>query len=248
MIPPGQVKLWAMAWKNLTRVHVLSPHPLVLRQLQRSLEQKGLAVDGLQLEHNLRPGAGALETGPGSLCIVDACFAPVATEALVAAVVSSCPPGRVLVLAEELSDRVAFPLLRLGVKGLLAYANAGKQLFAALGALAKGGCWVPRSAVSRFLDSLLHAEAPRTLQDPSALSHREQVVLAALLRNLSNKEIGNELNISERTVKFHVSNLLSKFSVARRSDLILRSLQLKSPTHWPPVQPSPLYQVPSLDQ
>ena len=42
-------------------------------------------------------------------------------------------------------------------------------------------------------------------------------MLQALLENQSNKEIGSRLNISERTVKFHVSNLLSEFSVRRRA-------------------------------
>jgi DNA-binding CsgD family transcriptional regulator len=73
-----------------------------------------------------------------------------------------------------------------------------------------------------FLDSLLGgANETRT---PGGLSRREQEVLASLLQNLSNKEIAVRLNISERTVKFHVSNLLSKFSVQRRADLLVQSL------------------------
>ena len=53
-------------------------------------------------------------------------------------------------------------------------------------------------------------------------------VLEPLLQNLSNKEIAGKLNISERTVKFHVSNLLAKFSVQRRADLILHSFQSRA--------------------
>jgi DNA-binding NarL/FixJ family response regulator len=45
------------------------------------------------------------------------------------------------------------------------------------------------------------------------------------LENLANKEIASRFNISERTVKFHVSNLLSKFGVRRRADLILLCYQ-----------------------
>ena len=62
--------------------------------------------------------------------------------------------------------------------------------------------------------------------DTSAdLSRREREVLDALLENLANKEIASRLNISERTVKFHVSNLLSKLGVRRRADLILLCFQ-----------------------
>jgi DNA-binding CsgD family transcriptional regulator len=53
------------------------------------------------------------------------------------------------------------------------------------------------------------------------LSPREIQVLDLLLDNLSNKEIASRMKIAERTVKFHVSNVLTKFGVARRADLIL---------------------------
>jgi DNA-binding CsgD family transcriptional regulator len=46
-----------------------------------------------------------------------------------------------------------------------------------------------------------------------------------LLENLSNKEIASRLHVSERTAKFHVSNLLAKYGVQRRADLILLFFQ-----------------------
>jgi DNA-binding CsgD family transcriptional regulator len=52
------------------------------------------------------------------------------------------------------------------------------------------------------------------------LSPRKHEVLAGVLRNLSNKEIGQKLNITERTVKFHVSALLAKFNVPDRVSLM----------------------------
>jgi DNA-binding NarL/FixJ family response regulator len=63
------------------------------------------------------------------------------------------------------------------------------------------------------------------VETATELSKREQEVLEALLENLANKEIASRFNISERTVKFHVSNLLSKFGVRRRADLILLCYQ-----------------------
>jgi LuxR family maltose regulon positive regulatory protein len=75
------------------------------------------------------------------------------------------------------------------------------------------------------VEGVLAGSAPRTVPGALGLSQREQEVLASLLLSLSNKEIGDKLNISERTVKFHVSNLLAKFSVQRRADLILQSFQ-----------------------
>ncbi len=48
------------------------------------------------------------------------------------------------------------------------------------------------------------------------ISRREQEVLDGILENLANKEIASRLNVSERTVKFHVSSLLAKFGVTDR--------------------------------
>ena len=52
------------------------------------------------------------------------------------------------------------------------------------------------------------------------LSPREREVLDCVVRNLANKEIASRLNISERTVKFHVSALLAKFKVRDRVSLM----------------------------
>ncbi len=63
---------------------------------------------------------------------------------------------------------------------------------------------------------------------PVPLSRRQHQVLGAIAHNLTNKEIAASLYISERTVKFHVSALLEKFDVRRRSDLMLETFDLIS--------------------
>ena len=89
---------------------------------------------------------------------------------------------------------------------------------------------MPREVLSRFVDSILTTTQGRRLRgdSPAELSRREQEVLAGLLENLANKEVADRLHISERTVKFHVSNLLAKFGVRRRADLILLCYQRRS--------------------
>ena len=72
----------------------------------------------------------------------------------------------------------------------------------------------------------------KSLDSEVDISRREREVLDLLLENLSNKEIASKLFISERTVKFHVSNLLSKFGVQRRADLIVRWMQRTSAFPW----------------
>jgi DNA-binding CsgD family transcriptional regulator len=75
-----------------------------------------------------------------------------------------------------------------------------------------------------FLQDLIE-EAYRLLSgmsihDQIPLTRREEEVLAGVLGSLSNKEIASNLNISERTVKFHVSSLLAKFRVHGRMELV----------------------------
>jgi DNA-binding CsgD family transcriptional regulator len=59
----------------------------------------------------------------------------------------------------------------------------------------------------------------REISCPVPLSPRQREILQSVVRSLSNKEIASRLNISVRTVKFHVSSLLEKFGVESRSAL-----------------------------
>ena len=62
-------------------------------------------------------------------------------------------------------------------------------------------------------------EAGRAVRSHVKLTRREQEVLNGVIRSLANKEIAVSLNLSERTVKFHVSSLLAKFRVRGRMEL-----------------------------
>lgn len=76
-------------------------------------------------------------------------------------------------------------------------------------------------------DELL--EQGRTIAGPATLSPRQREILNAVLCNHANKEIAARLNISVRTVKFHVSSLLSKFGVENRAELARRAAGFLQP-------------------
>jgi DNA-binding CsgD family transcriptional regulator len=63
-------------------------------------------------------------------------------------------------------------------------------------------------------------EAGHSVGSPVKLTRREEEVLEGVMKSLANKEIAATLNLSERTVKFHVSSLLSKFRVRGRMELV----------------------------
>jgi DNA-binding NarL/FixJ family response regulator len=139
----------------------------------------------------------------------------------------------VLVLLPMLEDAIAYSLLRLGVRGLLSYALASRELARAAQQVAEGGYWVPREVLTGFVESVLpELQGSKSLDSEASISRREHEVLDLLLDNLSNKEIASKLFVSERTIKFHVSNLLSKFGVQRRADLIVLWMQRNRAFPW----------------
>lgn len=69
----------------------------------------------------------------------------------------------------------------------------------------------------------------RSIACPASLSPRQKEVLHSVLSNRANKEIASKLNITVRTVKFHISTLLSKFGVETRLELARRAAGFASP-------------------
>jgi DNA-binding CsgD family transcriptional regulator len=63
-------------------------------------------------------------------------------------------------------------------------------------------------------------QAGNSVHSQLKLTRREEEVLSGLMKSLANKEIAANLNLSERTVKFHVSSLLAKFRVRGRMELV----------------------------
>jgi two-component system, NarL family, response regulator len=94
------------------------------------------------------------------------------------------------------------------------------ELPQAIRSILDGQPWVPVEVLSAFVSQtrlLL-----RMQQLPGhALTSREAQVIELLMRRLTNKDISNVLEISERTVKFHVSNILGKFGIEDRHGLLL---------------------------
>ena len=216
-------------------VCLLSHHPLVLEEFRVLLSSPKFQLRAQKLDSTVPSELRNLSIPRAVVYVVDAHAPWPATHAVIGGILQRYPSARLLVVAEKFGEADAFPLLRLGVKGLLTYAESRQQLSSAVPMVAGGGFWVGRPILSRFVDWILSSARNRLLSTGVApqLSRREQEVLGALLENLSNKEIANKLNISERTAKFHVSNLLAKFGVRRRVDLIMLCYQGQPPLTAP---------------
>jgi DNA-binding NarL/FixJ family response regulator len=205
---------------NHPLVCLLSNHPLLLGEFTRKLSQSHFAVKAFRLRQVFFHDVSRLGIPTAKVYVVDG-HDPF-TPSLVGGLVKRFRNARVIVLSEKFTDSTAFPLLELGVRGLLDYSDASRHLPEAISMVAKGEFWVEQQLFSRFMDSFVHRDRRRLVKPQSPhLSSREREVLECLLKNLSNKDIAGELRISERTAKFHVSNLLAKFNVRRRVDLMM---------------------------
>src|SRR5260221_7390617 len=171
------------------RVYLLSPHSFVLEEMSGWLVPSGIPFERVRLPWSYTPSAGPIPAGPGSVYVVDGCYPGFATSSLVKALLDTSPGTRVIVAAEELTEAFAFPLLQAGVRGLLTYAGARQQLLPALAAVSKGGYWVPRVLLTRFLDAVLPPGAAPLPGRPTPLSRRGHDIPAPLSQNTSNNEI-----------------------------------------------------------
>jgi two-component system, NarL family, nitrate/nitrite response regulator NarP len=117
-------------------------------------------------------------------------------------------PPRLVVYAEDTGD-IPRKAMAAGAAGFVSRSESVERLVETCVAVAKGQMVFP------FLDI-------RSLkQDPiESLSPRERTLLEALSKGLTNRELSKELEISENTVKFHLSNLFEKLDVKNRAQAI----------------------------
>lgn len=210
-------------------VCLLSAHPMVLTEFQNLLAKPGVRLIPKLLRAS-QAGLRPEEVPSAQVYVIDAQAGEPVTSTLLRNILGTRPTARLLVVAETFTQESSYALLRGGAKGLLTYSEARNHLPKALSQVTTGGFWVPRKMLSGFVDHILSipSTARQKAKRPFDLSSREQQVLEGVLDNLSNKEIASKLNISERTVKFHVSHLLEKFAVRRRADLIVLWYQNRS--------------------
>lgn len=202
-------------------VCLISGHALVLHELQRIVEGVPHTVTAMKTSDSSKLSEAKIP--PCNVYVLDSENFPGGVLEGIEAILAKAETPHILVLVDDLTEKATFPLLNLGVQGLLKHDVLEGQLLRALEAVAEGGYWVPRTLLASFVESVVTRS--RRAEKPAAptvkVSRREMDIFDGLLANLSNKEIGAKYNISERTVKFHVSNLLAKFKVRRRADLLL---------------------------
>jgi two-component system, NarL family, response regulator len=131
-----------------------------------------------------------------------------------AALVREFPDARVLVLSHYESEADVGGAMRAGARGFLKKDVKGETLLGAIREVAAGRSFVPEALADRL------AATPPGL----ALSKRELDILKLVFKGLSNPEIGAALGISEGTVRVHMSNIMNKLGVKRRTEAVNAAL------------------------
>jgi NarL family two-component system response regulator LiaR len=130
------------------------------------------------------------------------------------------PDTEVLALTSALDDDIVVGAVRAGAIGYLLKNTDAPDVIRAIKAAAAGQVQLSPEAAG-LLMSEIHPLAAPPGSEP--LTEREMDVLRLLARGLANKEIARELQIGEKTVKTHVSNILAKLGVQSRTQAALQA-------------------------
>ena len=149
-------------------------------------------------------------------------------ERQVGEIVNHAGQARVIVLTPVFIEYEEIALLKAGAKGCCRRGVDPDSLQQVLTVTANGGVWVTRSLLPRLVSELRkYVDAHRKPAETPAndvlaeLTQREREIVRLIVEGASNKEVASSLNISERTVKGHLSNVFQKLGVADRLKLVL---------------------------
>ncbi|HZR43811.1 MAG TPA: response regulator transcription factor [Ktedonobacteraceae bacterium] len=133
------------------------------------------------------------------------------------------PIVRVIVLTAYGSSELILDAVRAGAKGYLLKGASLEEVLRAVRIVASGGSLLEPAVTERLLGSM--ERILRGDRGPEVLTEREREILTRIARGLSNKAIGEELHLAERTVKFHTTIIFRKLGVANRAEAAAKALR-----------------------
>jgi DNA-binding NarL/FixJ family response regulator len=194
------------------RVLVADDHPMLREGLvavlgtQPDFDVIGEAADGsevVRLAETLRP----------DVILLDLEMPKVDGVAALQGLRDAGSEARTIVFTAYDTDERILRSLRSGARGYLLKGASRAEIFDAIRTVHSGGSLLGSAVTSRLLEHIEQGD-----ERPSDLTPRELEVLALLASGLKNAEIADELFISERTVKFHVSSILAKLGAENRTE------------------------------
>jgi DNA-binding NarL/FixJ family response regulator len=198
------------------RVLLVDDSPIIRLGLRSALEdyadiaitgEAGTAAAGLELLLKLKPDVVMLD-----LHLPDKSGLLACRDFL-----KSRPHTAVLILTSSSSERHMHDAIAAGARGYLLKENEGSALAAALRAVAKGESVIDPSMAGQVLNLVRNKGVQTAADRLAALSPQERRVVALLASGLTNKEIGEQMGLTEKTVKNYLATIFDKLNITRRT-------------------------------
>jgi len=133
-------------------------------------------------------------------------------------ILATLPDTRVLMLTSFADDEALFASIMAGASGYVLKQVRSNELLRAIKAVGAGQSLLDPAVTDAVLDRLRKGKHLLRDERLARLSPQEERILTMVADGRTNKEIGNELSLAEKTVKNYVSSILSKLEVARRAE------------------------------
>jgi len=212
-----------LAKKDELTVLIADDHPLVREALHRALDVEedmkvvAEASDGeeaVKLASELKP----------DVVVMDIVMPKVNGIEATRKIKEIAPDTAILILTAYDDEEYVLGLLDAGAAGYLLKSARGRDLVGAIRAIRAGESVLHPNIIARLLKRAT-VTAVKENKTQGLLSERESEVLRLVALGMSNKEVAEELFLSQRTVKAHLTNVFNKLNVASRSEAIVKGLQ-----------------------
>ena len=179
----------------------------------RVVGQGGTAEEAIQLARDLLP----------EIILLDIDMPGGGLEAA-RRIATDCPVTKIVILTASEADDHLIAALKTGARAFILKGVAARELLRILRAVAAGESYVPPALAASLLLEMHEPGYQRGKPDDNPideLTEREREILESLADGLSNKEIGEKLFLSEKTVKHYMTNILQKLQVRNRTEAAL---------------------------